>query len=421
MLVRNHVPALRTERRRTPAAGGDRSRPRSQGREVRTARRRRRPAAGRRTGCRPPGFHRPRQCRAADLRCALRLVRRTAPAMTIVLGACDVGRLLTFRDCIDAIARTMCAHEAGRTVGPASSGLTLPAGSVHAKMAALEQDGRTFVAVKANVNLPGNPARSGRPTIQGALILLDGDDGRPLAIMDSIALTSIRTAATAALAADHLALPDARTITIVGCGEQGEAQLRAMAAVRPLRAGFAVDVDPAKALAFAERLSIELGWRIEVVASTDLARSVAASDICVTCTTSGSPILFAEHLHPGLFVAAVGADNPAKQEMDATALVQSRVVVDSLPACAAGGDLHHAIRANVMTEQDVYSELSAIVSGRVPGRVSRDQAFVFDSTGTALQDIAAAVLVYQRAADAGAGLRILLGDRHVPMAAHRSP
>src|SRR5687768_325121 len=140
-----------------------------------------------------------------------------------------------------------------------------------------------------------------------------------------------------------------------------------MAAVRPLRAGFAVDVGSAKALAFAERLSIELGWRVE--ASMDLAASVAASDICVTCTTSGSPILFAEHLHPGLFVAAVGADNPAKQEMDATALVQSRVVVDSLPTCAAGGDLHHAIRASVMTEQDVYSELSAIVSGRVPGRV----------------------------------------------------
>jgi alanine dehydrogenase len=112
------------------------------------------------------------------------------------------------------------------------------------------------VAVKANVNLPGNPIRHGRPTIQGALILLDGDDGRPLAIMDSIALTSIRTAAVAALAADHLALADSRTITIVGCGEQGETQLCAMAELRPLRAGFAVDVDSTKAAAFAKRLSL---------------------------------------------------------------------------------------------------------------------------------------------------------------------
>ena len=179
----------------------------------------------------------------------------------------------TIRECIDAIARTLRAHEAGRSRGPVSSGFALPGGSFHAKLAAIEDDGRVFVAVKANVNLPGNPIRNGRPTIQGALILLDGDDGRPLAIMDSIALTSIRTAAVAALAAEHLALPDARTITIVGCGEQGEAQLRAMAAVRPLRAGFAVDVDSAKAAAFADRMSVELGWRVE--ASTDLAAAVA--------------------------------------------------------------------------------------------------------------------------------------------------
>jgi ornithine cyclodeaminase/alanine dehydrogenase-like protein (mu-crystallin family) len=114
-----------------------------------------------------------------------------------------------------------------------------------------------------------------------------------------------------------------------------------------------------------------------------------------------------------LFVAAVGADNPAKQEIDATAMLRSTVVVDSLAACAAGGDLHHAINANAMTEQDVHGELSAIVAGRVTARSSRDQVFVFDSTGTALQDVAAAVLVYRRAAAAGAGLRVVLDDRDV--------
>jgi ornithine cyclodeaminase/alanine dehydrogenase-like protein (mu-crystallin family) len=344
-------------------------------------------------------------------------------AETIVLGSRDVARFLPIRECIDAIAGTLRAHEAGRSRGPVSSGFALPCGTFHAKLAAIEDDDRVFVAVKANVNLPGNPIRHGRPTIQGVLILLDGDGGRPLAIMDSIALTSLRTAAVAALAAEHLALPESRTITIVGCGEQGEAQLRAMAAVRPLRVGFAVDVDSAKAAAFADRFSAELGWPIEAVASIDLADALEASDICVTCTTggSGSPLLLTKHLHPGLFVAAVGADNPAKQEIDAAALAQSRVVVDSLAACAAGGDLHHAINANVMTEQDIHGELSAIVAGRVPGRTSRDQVFVFDSTGTALQDVAAAILIYRRAASAGAGLRVLLDDRHVEATEYQAP
>ena len=334
---------------------------------------------------------------------------------TIVLGARDVARHLTTRECIEAIARTLRAHEGGSSRGPVSSGFALPNGSFHTKLAAVEDDGRVFVAVKANVNLPGNPVRHGRPTIQGAVILLDGDDGRPLAIMDSIALTSLRTAAVAALAAEHLALPDSQTVTVIGCGEQGAAQLRAMAEVRPLRAGFVVDVDSMKATAFAERMSLELGWGVE--ATKDLVAAVAVSDICVTCTTSESPLVFARHLHPGLFVAAVGADNPAKQEIDADALALSRVVVDSLAGCAAGGDLHHAIATGVMTEQDIHGELSAIVAGRVPGRTSRDQVFVLDSTGTALQDVAAAVLVYRRAADTGAGLRVLLDDRSAMAAA----
>jgi ornithine cyclodeaminase/alanine dehydrogenase-like protein (mu-crystallin family) len=121
-----------------------------------------------------------------------------------------------------------------------------------------------------------------------------------------------------------------------------------------------------------------------------------------------------------LFVAAVGADDPRKQEIDAGALAHSRVVVDSLAACAAGGDLHHAIRARLMTEQDVHGELSAIVAGRLPGRASEGDVFVFDSTGTALQDVAAGVLVYERAAAAGAGTRVLLDDRGAARTAHET-
>ena len=324
----------------------------------------------------------------------------------LVLNAREVRAFLPMRDCIDAIADTLRAHEAGKSAGPSSAGFALPLGSVHAKLAGVEDNGRQFVAVKANVNLPGNFARTGRPTIQGALILFDGGDGRVLAVMDSIALTSIRTAAVAALAAQHLARPEAKTITIVGCGEQGEAQLTAMAAVRPLTSGFAVDVDERKAEGFADRMAARLGWSIEPV--THLADAIAASDICVTCTTSASPLILPAHLHPGLFVAAVGADNPAKQEVDAEALAQSEVVVDSLTACVAGGDLHHAIKAGVMTEKDVHGELSAVVAGRVAGRTSPDEIFVFDSTGTALQDVAAAVLVYRRATRAGAGVCVQL-------------
>lgn len=303
--------------------------------------------------------------------------------------------------CIDAIARALCAHEAGQGRGPVSSGLVLPDGTVHAKSAAVEFGDRLFVAVKANVNLPGNLARTGRPTVQGALILFDGHTGQPLAVMDSIVLTGIRTAAVAALAAKHLALESARTITIVGCGEQGEAQLRAIRLVRDLQRAYVIDSDGAKALAFADRMSAGLDLQVE--ATTDLAAAIRESDVCVTCTTSQTPLVFKDHLHPGLFVAAVGADNPAKQEIDAAALAASLVVVDSLAACVGGGDLHHAIKAGVMSETDVHGELSSVVAGRISGRTSADEVIVFDSTGTALQDVAAAFVVYQRSTPASAG------------------
>ena len=328
---------------------------------------------------------------------------------TVVLTAQSVTRLLPYADCIDAIAAVMRAHEQGRTSGPASSGFPLPNGSVHAKLAGIQDDRRAFVVAKVNVNLPGNPARHHRPTIQGALILFDAETGQPLAIMDSIALTAIRTAAVAALAARHLTVSNAHTITIVGCGEQGEAQLRAMQIVRPIRTAFAVDIDSDRALAFAERLSREL--QIPVQPTGDLDSAIHASDICVTCTTSKQPLVYPRHLHRGLFVAAVGADNPEKQEIDSAALAQARVVVDSLSACAAGGDLHHAIRAGHMTEGDVHGELSAIVAGRLAGRSHPDETFVFDSTGTALQDVAAAVLVHERARTSNAGLHVRLDDR----------
>jgi len=331
----------------------------------------------------------------------------TAP--TLVLTARDVAALLDPPACIAALERGLAAHESGHSLGPTSLGLTLPGGSFHVKAAALDTDGRSWIAAKANANLPGNRERSGRPTIQGALILLDAATGQPLAIMDSIVITSVRTGAVTAVAARRLAVAEACAVTIVGCGEQGDIQLRSLAEVRPLQRVFAIDVDEARARAYADRLSREL--HMDIQATTDLAAAIAASQVLVTCTTSARAFVGAEHLHPGLFISAVGADNPGKHEISAAALRSGRVVVDSLSACAAGGDLHHAIAEGTMRTDDVHAELSAIVAGRAPGRSDDGDIFILDSVGTALQDVASAALVYTRALERGYGLHVDLGGR----------
>ena len=290
--------------------------------------------------------------------------------MILFLDRDQIVKLLTIDDCIDAVERVF------RDGGEAAS---LGLGHFHVKAAIA---GNRF-AVKCNGNFPENPERYGLPTIQGLIILADAERGTPLAVLDSMSITALRTAAASAVAAKYLALPNARTITIVGCGTQAAAQLEAMRRVRPIERVFAIDVDRAKAEALGEVRSLDA--------------AVRESDIVITCTTSTTPFLGREHLHPGLFIAAVGADNPRKSELTPELMAHAKIVADVLEQSATMGDLHHALDAGVMTRKDVFGELADVIRGR--GRTSDDEVFVFDSTGTALQDVAVASIAYERSAD----------------------
>lgn len=227
-----------------------------------------------------------------------------------------------------------------------------------------------------------------------------------LALLDSGEVTSLRTAAASAVAARHLAHEDATVATVCGCGAQGRSQLRALLAVRPIRRAFAFDLDAGAAERYAAGMSRELG--IEVTEVRDLGDAARQSDVVVTCTPARRWILSRADVRPGAFVAAVGADWPEKQEIEPALMAASAVVVDVLEQCERMGDLHHAIAAGSMTRDDVAASLAEVVSGRRPGRRRRDEIVVFDSTGTALQDVAAASVAYERALAAGIGLRVAL-------------
>lgn len=322
-------------------------------------------------------------------------------AGTVILTRSDVADLLTMDDCIDAVERAFRSYAEGRGIPPNVLGAHVDGGGFHVKTAGLPLDDRAYFATKVNANFPGNRERFGLPTIQGVIALFDVENGYPLALLDSAEITSVRTAAATAVAARHLSRADAAVVTICGCGVQGRDQLRALARVRPVRRVLAFDVDRPRAAEYATTMARELGVRIDV--AEDLADAVRRSDICVTCTTSRRAILHLGDVTPGTFVAAVGADNPEKQEIDPALLAQSVVIVDVLEQCATIGDLHHAIAAGLMTRADVRAELGEVVAGRRRGRTSDDEVVIFDSTGTAFQDVAAAALAYERAAASGRG------------------
>jgi ornithine cyclodeaminase/alanine dehydrogenase len=275
-------------------------------------------------------------------------------------------------------------------------------GGFHIKAALLTLESAYFAA-KLNGNFFNNGERFGMPNIQGLLMLADARNGYPLAVMDSIEITIRRTGAATAVAAKYLARSDAKVVTICGCGNQGRVQLRALATVLPLKKIYAFDLDDTRARNFAGDLAEELGLEVEVV--HDLPAAAQKSDVCITCTPARKFILKKQDISPGAFVAGVGADNEEKQELDPALMASSKVVTDIREQCAEIGDLHHAISAGVMRLEDVHAELGEIVAGRKPGRTSKEEITIFDSTGTALQDVAAAAAVYERAIREGFGKR----------------
>jgi ornithine cyclodeaminase/alanine dehydrogenase-like protein (mu-crystallin family) len=208
------------------------------------------------------------------------------------------------------------------------------------------------------------------------------------------------------VAAKYLSRRNARTATIVGCGVQGEIQLESIAVVLRLSTVRLYDIDQARATDLARRASARLGMHVDVV--TDLSRALRESDVCVTCTPSRRAFVTASDIAAGTFVAAVGADNPTKQEIEVDLLASATLVVDILEQCAEIGELHHALAAGVMSRTQVHAELGDVVSGRKPGRTSDDQITIFDSTGTALQDVAAAVTVYEKALASRRGTEVKL-------------
>jgi len=323
----------------------------------------------------------------------------------LILSRGDVLDLLTLRECIDAVERAFRLRAEGHTLGPGVLAVHAVDGSFHIKAAGLVGE-RSYFAAKTNANFPENPRRVGPPTIQGTIVLADASNGTPLAIIESGSVTALRTGAATAVAAKYLARRDARTATIVGCGVQGELQLAAIAAVLPLQRAWVLDTDHTRAEGMAARATASLGLRVE--ATKDLHAALRESDVCVTCTPARRAFVTTADVAPGTFIGAVGADNKGKQELEPALVASATLVVDLVEQCAEIGELQHVLAAGLMTRAQVHAELADVVVGRRPGRTRDDEITIFDSSGTALQDVAAAVVVYEKARASGRGTEVKL-------------
>jgi len=319
---------------------------------------------------------------------------------TLVLDRGDVRELLGLTECIDAVEKVFRRQGEGKIPQSGVLGVKTQSGGLHVKTAHLS-GAKNYIVVKLNTNFPQNYARFGLPTIQGVIILYDADNGRALAVLDSMEITIKRTAAATAVAAKYLARKNSAVAAICGCGEQGHAHLRALSVMFPLRKVYAFDIDPNASQHFAAKLSREFQANIEPVRS--LLGAIQRSDVVVTCTPATEFYVHKEDVGPGTFIAAVGADDSHKQEIDPGLLSSAKVVADSLEQVCSIGDTHHAIANGLMRKEDVYAVLSEVVADKKAGRINETDIIVFDSTGVAIEDAAAATVVYEKALIAGIG------------------
>ncbi|MGE0008916.1 MAG: ornithine cyclodeaminase family protein [Parvibaculaceae bacterium] len=252
---------------------------------------------------------------------------------------------------------------------------------------------KAFTGLKTVVFKSDNPVQ-GLPTITANYLLIDNRTGATVAMMDGTELTRRRTAAASALAADYLARKDASTMLMVGTGALAAHFVRAHAAMRPIRTVLLYNRSPGKARALAAELAKD---GFDAAVADDLEKAMGAADIISCATTSTAPILRGKWLKPGTHVDLAGAFTPEMRETDGEAVARARVYVDTREGAEAeAGDLLQAVQEGKFRLENVQGDLFGLCRGKTAGRRNSDEITLFKSCGTAIEDLAAATLVYSR-------------------------
>jgi alanine dehydrogenase len=297
-----------------------------------------------------------------------------------VFQAADVERAVSPHEAYDAVRGAFEAHARGAWSMPSKVYVSnYPAGDFRAMPAI----GDGHALLKWVTSFPGNPSR-GLPTVTGLVLLSDAEDGRLLAVLDAAAVTALRTAAAAVLAADTLCRAEASSYAVIGCGVNGAETARMLVAhgVTPL----VWDVDEARRQFVAERVGAR-------VASSDA--EALACEVVIT-VTPGADVLYPEgSLAAGQHVSLMGADGPGKAEVAIDELRGTHLFCDDWEQASHGGELAAAVAAGVVKRHDV-TEIGAVLVGDADGRRSASDITLFDSTGLAIQDLAITKVAYAK-------------------------
>ena len=330
---------------------------------------------------------------------------------TLILNQKEIAELLTMEECMMAMDRAFLALASGEVVLPLRQVVWLPGNeSALACMPAVSNDSKSM-AVKVISVFPRNRDTE-YDAHQGAILLFEIENGRLLAILDATEITAIRTAAVSGIATRTLARPDASELTIVGSGVQAQKHLQSMMVARKLSRVRVWSRTHANAQRFCEREQTNYGIPIEPILHP--VDAVTGAEIICTVTSSRTPVLMGEWIQPGAHINAVGTYGPGARELDSAAVLRSRMYVDRIEsAMNEAGDFVIPRNEGAITDRHIRGELGDLLSGKIPGRSSFDEITLFKSLGLAMEDLAAAQYVYEKARLKGIGTAVELGgSRH---------
>lgn len=326
-------------------------------------------------------------------------------ARTLIVSHHDVPNLLPMEQCIDVMAGSLGALARGEALLPLRQVIRLRGGvNALASMPAVVHDA---IGAKVITVFPGN-AETPYESHIGVVLYFDHVHGRLLAIIDASSVTAIRTAAVSGLATRLLALPGASELAILGTGVQAMTHLEAMRCVQPVDRIRVWSRDPTNGARFARAAQERFGVRVEVVASAEAA--VRGAQIICTATSSRTPVLRGDWLSPGVHINAVGASMANARELDSAAVARSRLFVDRREsALAEAGDFLIPRDEGEFDNEHIAGELGALVEGAITGRRTPEDITLFKSLGLAIEDVAAARFIYDRAVATGAGTWLEIG------------
>ncbi len=331
---------------------------------------------------------------------------------TLILSQSDIRRLLPMDHCIDLMAEALTTLARGRAQNPLRSAIRLAdRNGVLAWMPGYLED-PPVLGLKALALFHDAPAH-GLDSHQGIVALFDPTTGAPLAILEASEVTAIRTAAVSGLATRLLARADAGDLAILGSGTQAKTHLEAMAAVRTLRRVRVYSPNEEHRQDFAA--AAHRRYRIPVDAVATARAAVLGADLVCTTTSSRDPVIRGAWLAPGVHINAAGSSVPSDRELDAAAIARSRLFVDRRESTLAeAGDFLLAKQEGNVDDSHIQGELGEILLGSVPGRTGNEEITLFKSLGLAIEDLAAAAFVVERARATGAGVEVELGGLREP-------